>query len=771
MRKFLKKIICVATAGLMTASLFAVTACDGVYKSDALKGDISGEIESNGGFAVKKGGFVYFINGKQTNTADNTFGKVETGAIMRISESDLEKRNYANTETVVPEIVHSGNYNGGLFIYGDYVYYSTPSTEKNSDGEIQSSTIMFKSAKLDGTEVMKGYYAKYTDNTIEYRFVEKNDVVYLLYVAKSEDLYGTSYNNLHSVNTKTGTDTLLAYNVDSVMFDSKDVTNPRVYYTMNVTDFRYSTSAETSYNQIYTVEADATTPNEYDFSDVKDYDAEEDPLYINCGDLVYDGIGKIQGELSLTQFNADELKDGANRDLLNRDPYKYTLSNYENHTLFYTRPVSSTDSTAVLFAESEDDLLSADHKPATGALENKYSLISNATSASSYRYIFKDGKVDGAFITDTNGLIKTSLDSNGKLVTDVNKMDESKNIFYIDRSGTPTILFIEGNYIYYSVSGNGNGLCIKRVDYTGTYENYHKMSAGDEITDYKPVQILDLDCSSASDWYLPEMFGGNILFSTLTETMTEYITDSSDYTHIMVCNINDGSSVMSNKQLKELNDLYESIEKTINDVDDSIYENLKNAYRYAFYTGNADYIDEVIKAYVATGEDEEKFWSKESLEKLDDFITPDADGDWKEFAEKVHEVNGKDVFANQRDYYYSLLGKMTEENAEAYAAYLQDSVLTVNMPEEELSWFEGLSAGAKAGFLIGVIGGGLLLIAAGVIVALVIIRKRKEKLPAYTKTRIKVDTTDDKSVDVYATDEPETSENTETEETTENTEE
>ena len=97
-------------------------------------------------------------------------------------------------------------------------------------------------------------------------------MVYLLYVATSESLYGTAYTNLHSVNTETGTDTLLAYNVDSVMFDSKDVTNPRVYYTMKVKDFVLDKSFS-NYNQVYTVTADATEPNEYDFSGVKDYDA------------------------------------------------------------------------------------------------------------------------------------------------------------------------------------------------------------------------------------------------------------------------------------------------------------------------------------------------------------------------------------------------------------------------------------------------------------------------------------------------------------------
>ncbi len=765
MRKFLKKIICVATAGLMTAGLFAVTACDGVYKSDALKGDISGEVTSNGGFAVKKGGYIYYINGKQSNTADNTFGKVETGAIMRISENDLKARNYANAETVVPEIVHSGNNNGGLFIYGDYVYYSTPSTEKNSDGEIQNSTVHFKRAKLDGTEVMKGYYAKYNDNTIEYRFVEGEDkVVYLLYVAKSEDLYGTAYTNLHSVNTQTGTDTVLAYNVDSVMFDSKNIENPRVYYTMSVTDFKLSTTAVTSYNQIYTVTANETTPKEYDFSEVKDYDAEKDPLYINCGKLVYDGIGKLDGDLSLTQFNADELNDADTLASLNRPSYKYTLSNYENGTLFYTRPISSTDTTPVLFAEKEEELLSDSHRPATGARKNEDSLTSNASNASSYRYIFdENGNVSGAFISDSNGLIKTSVDKNGKLVTDVNKMDENGNIFYIDRSGAPTILFIEGDDIYYSVSGNGNGLCIKRVNYSGTYDKYYKMSESDEAIDYsfRPVQILDLDCSSANDWYLPEMFDGRILFSTLNTTMTEYNTENSDYTHIMVCDINGDGAVMSNKDIKELNEKYEKIEETIGEVDESIYKNIKDAYRYVFYTGDTDRIDDIIEAYVADGEDEDDYWSKDTLAKVRDFAI--ADGDWAEFNDKK-TVNGKDVFANQRDYYYSLLGKMTKENAETYADYLSDTYLRI-MPEEELSWFEGLSGGAKAGFLIGVIGGGLILIGAGVVVAIIIIRKRKEKLPAYTKTRIKVDTTDDKSVDVYSTDDAETAEATETTDT------
>lgn len=742
MRKILKKIICVCAAAAMSVSLFAASACSGVYKSVALEGDISGAVSSNGGFAVEKGNYVYYINGKQTNTADNTFGSVATGAIMRIAKSDLAARNYSKTQTVVPEIVHSGNTNGGLFIYGDYVYYSTPSAEKNSDGEIQNSHILFKRAKLDGTEAMRDYFAKYTDNSIEYRYVSgKDGVVYLLYVAKSENLYGTAYTNLHSVNTETGKDTLLAYNVDSVMFDGSDVTNPRVYYTMKVTDYVLNKTFS-NYNQVYTVTADVTTPNEYDFSGVTDYDAEKDPLYVNCGTLVLDGIGMVDGNLNLTQFNAKELLGGTEK--VDRSPYTYTLSSYRNGTLFYTR-VSTNNKTATLFAVDEQTLLASGHKPAVDNPEN-YLLI-DGSNAGDYTYIFENNALKGAFIANDNGLIKAGVDGDGKLITDV----DNDKTFYITTGGKPTVLFTQESekYIYYSESGSGaNGYIVKRVCYDGTYTDYSKLPVDDDVNEYTPVRILDLDCSS--DWYKPEMFDGQILFSSQTKNMTEYSSDTSNYSHVMVCDLRDGNSVMSNAKLHELNEQYEKITEIIDEVDETTYENLKNAYRYAHYTGDADYIDTLIKAYVdIQGEDEEKFWSKQTVAKYKDFI--EAKNDWSGFTAK-RSVNGKEVFANVRDYYYALLGTMTEENGEAYANYLKETYLKP-YPVSEEGWFESLSTGAKVGFLIGVIGGSLLVVAAGAVVALVIIRKRKAALPEYTKKRIKVDTTDDRSVDVYSTDE------------------
>ena len=53
---------------------------------------------------------------------------------------------------------------------------------------------------------------------------------------------------------------------------------------MTVTDFVRGTSWSDKYNQIWTVTPDGATPNEYNFDGVEDYDADKDPLYVNCGD-------------------------------------------------------------------------------------------------------------------------------------------------------------------------------------------------------------------------------------------------------------------------------------------------------------------------------------------------------------------------------------------------------------------------------------------------------------------------------------------------------
>lgn len=755
MRKIITKIICFTAAAVAAASGALMAACNNYYKADVLDYTPSGDkAVSNGGFAVEKGGYVYFINGKQVNTADNTFGSVDRGAIMRISKADLSARNYSSAQTVVPMIAYSGSYNGGIFVYGDYVYYATPSTEKNSDGVVQNENLAFKSTRLDATETMKDYYVQVSKASLEYRYVlGKDGVVYLLYVATEEDFYGTgaSYTNIHSVNTETLENTMLAYNVGSVMFDKSDLTNPRVYYTMSVTDYALNKTYET-YNQVWTVEADATTPADHTayfeevYKDDEDgYDPEKDPKYVNCGTLVYDGIGKIEGMTgSVTPFN------GADADKVDRVPYTYTLTSYENGTLFYTRSsktiTSEGFSTASLFAH-RDEALNAGWNPVTGNDTQKF-ILRDGANASTYTYIFgENGAIENVLISSSSGLIKSK-------VTDVINPDiDTVDTFHMTTGSQPTVLFTAehngANYIYYSVSG-GNGYTINRICYDGAADDYaaNMLPSSEQAAEYAPVKVLDLDASS--DWYKPEMFAGQLLFASQTTNMTEY-------PYIMACDLRvreNGAAtdrVMTNAQIKDLNELYESVSEAIGEVDEEDYQNLPQALRYAFYANEKEYIREISNEYVEKlGYDENYLFSEESFKSYDEFMSPTANGEWKSFADTV-KVNGENISANKRDYYYALLGKMSEADAEAYAELLKTTYMPAG-PEVEPTWFESLSTGAKAGFIIGVCAGGLLVIAAAVVIPVVIKRKRKNKKPEYVKKRVKVDTRDDKNIDVYADD-------------------
>lgn len=381
-----------AAAAVLACGLTVSAACSGgYYKADKLDGDFSGNVVSNGGFAVEKGNYVYFINGIESNTAVNSYGDVEKGALLRISKTDLAAGNYSNADTVVPLIMYSGSYDGGIFIYGDYVYYSTPSAARDSGGETLNSRLEFKRTKLDGTETMTDFYFQSENTSIEYRFVEVDGTVYLMYVV-NETLYGTeAHDNIHSVNLETGEDTVLAYNVSGYFFDDKDLTNPYIYYTMSVSyNLGTSNEVEADYNQVYRVRADAENDaDRYDFSYVEDFDAEEDPLYINNGEFVFDGRGSLSG---MTQFNygysAETDEDPSSDDANTLAGYTYTIISYENGTLYYTRSYSG-DSTPILLYTNDEEAGAENWNPVTGnptATDdyNSRMLLLNASSISGY---------------------------------------------------------------------------------------------------------------------------------------------------------------------------------------------------------------------------------------------------------------------------------------------------------------------------------------------------------------------------------------------------
>ena len=174
------KILSLAAALALGVSTLTFTGCGkkGGYKGEETLAQYQAamangdEVSSNGGFVVEKGDYVYFINGVENTTANNGYGAPVKGSLMRISKTDLADGKYDQAKIVVPSLFTAQDFNAGVYIYGDYVYYATPTTDKNVSGQTGNSFIDFKRAKLDGTQApMGGYYFRLSASTV-YRFVQ-----------------------------------------------------------------------------------------------------------------------------------------------------------------------------------------------------------------------------------------------------------------------------------------------------------------------------------------------------------------------------------------------------------------------------------------------------------------------------------------------------------------------------------------------------------------------------------------------------------------------
>ena len=708
MRKIFKTATAIVTAGVLALGMASFAACgtkftplkDGPAAADTVK--------SNGGFAVEKGNYVYFINGVETYTSDNTYGSPVKGALMRIGKSDLaQKKNTA--ETVVPSLMVASDYTSGIYIYGDRVYYATPNSDRNMQGVVENSYLNFNSAKLDGSDV-KTYFNVESNSTV-YRYVQAGDAVYVLYVENS---------NLHSYNTATDTDTVLARSMGAYVFNSLDKTDPTVYYTMSVTaeiDAVDGNTASRSYNQVYRVRADVTeAPYEYTYSqEYLDAHDGEDP-YLNLGTVVLDGIGSVYSEVP-TQFTHEAMKDGKLAD----EPesalgFTYTLQTYTNDGIYFTRADLATTSTTgeggKLYYLSAS-ALGENWNSITGNKDSNLTVIAqNTTNASTSAIFYMEGGKHHYLYASNNTIFRA--DVNGNEPADITPVAVC--------SGTPVLSFIDAGsdptyqYVYYTLSGS-----IYRAVYNGNAENYNVLNY-DANKPYQPVQVLKI--SHAQSWYGFELIDGTAYFAD-AETV-----GSSSYTYISAVDLKKDGKLMNNEQLADYNEEYE---KAIGEG--SYYEelntdgrsNLATAVRYYFYTGQTQqFYDNIAEAEAETG----KSGTLYSDEEVSDF-------------EKYTE--NKDV--KLRSDFILRLGKMSEADEDSLNEYWKTTLQHYTAPEETEE--SGLPAWAWA--LIG-IAIGLAVIAAGVVVFFAIRASKKEK-PAQEE-KMFVDTTDDEDVDVYADDQP-----------------
>ncbi len=728
----LKKTFGLLTAALCFGSTVALAGCNQVYTGKKLDGYVSeAAVASNGGFAVEKGDYVYFINGMEDYTASNVYGDVVKGSLMRIAKTDLASGSYGEAETVVPMLFSAQNFDAGIYIYGDYVYYATPTTDKNMDGEVESSWIDFKRAKLDGTETMKDYYFRLSSNSSAYRFVEEGGVVYCLYEEGGL---------LKSYDTKDKVSRVLA-DADAYYYDKSNPTNPNVYYTMSVVvDADTDNSTTAAYNQLYTVNAAARVESvgekdgvaSYKVKDGKEYKFDAEYLkeqskeaeknggkatfdakdyttypYVNLGTLVLDGIGS--NALKETQFN------GKKADALTPDGYTYTVKSYANGGVYFTKAeVSKTSSDAEsvkLYYLADEDKNAAAWNAVSGNADTNLDVVAKDSTVVESAILTIASDTHTYYYISEETLYKASVNANGTATP----------VRMASRLSSATLWQVSGDYLYYyqaSESGNGNSL--SRVNVTGEEKDYNVLLEKEE---YQPITLAGVQFNSS--WYKPEIFGNTLLYAN------EQSFGDTTYNYIYAAKL-----PATQAEIKATNEKFEAVQEAIDEYSDNA--ELQDVMTYYFRTGKTAAYEAVIDLYEENTE--QKYFN--------------------EFKAKFTAQTDK---LELESYFYSIVGEMKTADVEAIDEAWVESLRSEKAEEEN----EGLETWA----IVLIVVGGVLVLAAALVPTLLFLSKKKAKAKAAEETvnaykRKKIDTTDDKSIDVYADENAETPVEETAEETT-----
>ena len=163
-----KLILIFAVIALVAVILTSLVACNKGYKWKSVGGgDATAAVESNGGYLVKQGNYIYFINGYVGSDADNTFGKPVKQSIVRVELKNGVPDN-DTAVVVVPKSVYNSSKKGGIAIYGDWIYYVTNNYAKDKNGTESTTDSDIMRTKIDGSATQ--LIATIGSRSVEYFF-------------------------------------------------------------------------------------------------------------------------------------------------------------------------------------------------------------------------------------------------------------------------------------------------------------------------------------------------------------------------------------------------------------------------------------------------------------------------------------------------------------------------------------------------------------------------------------------------------------------------
>lgn len=471
----MKKIIVLLMAAVMSLGLvFAGCSQSNTHYENNLDG-LTGTVDSNGGFVVAKGDYVYFINGVAANTDDNTFGKPVTGSLVRIKKSDLPNaadrtKAAVEAETVIPSLFVAGDLTSGFYMFNESnnVYFASPYTGKNKAGEIENSKLSFTRATLNGKE--KTVIVTVDDNATAYRFAEKDGTVYLMLKTTVKDERSDDETATRAA--------IVVYNADNgeKIFTSEKVgeydfgEGTDIYYT--VTPYDEDLEQEEKYNELFRYDLGAKEAvlvasgkgSELNGSDAKTGEGLSGATYSiieNANDALYVKVTYVDTSVAtVTQYRAygkpDGKADGENKEILN----------YGSET------ASKVFANTSYFAS----------KNCIVYLDSTYGLLA-------YRYQSNDSKYNGDPV-----------------------VDKTATLFYDKDLVGYTVRFWNDGYVYLTDSDN----YYYRVKVIGNLINEDGTEPKNIAENVKATKVEKVNfLANSTTWYLPEVIG-NYFFSVYT---------------------------------------------------------------------------------------------------------------------------------------------------------------------------------------------------------------------------------------------------------------
>lgn len=160
-------------------------------------------VTGNGSFQVRKGDYVYFASGYVsksdlgTGGLTNELGEVTNGALYRakveLKKTLIKEENKTEGEESEPKYQEEyvltdvqllcsklvGFENSGIYIFGNKIYFGTPSTIKNSEGTVMYKLLTFYSVDLNGENLTEIYQTQSFENG-KYSFISINGNLYLM---------------------------------------------------------------------------------------------------------------------------------------------------------------------------------------------------------------------------------------------------------------------------------------------------------------------------------------------------------------------------------------------------------------------------------------------------------------------------------------------------------------------------------------------------------------------------------------------------------------